>query len=117
MGRRQTITAAGLVLLAVGAGYGVAGAASDTAGEPSSATVTVKAVYVPPAVHVATGGKVIWSFEDGKTAHTVTADDNSFGSPANGQKSDTFEHVFAEPGTVRYHCDFHPGMVGIVNVS
>jgi plastocyanin len=113
----MVFTAAGVALLAAGAGYGVAGAASGVAGEPSSATVIVKAVYVPPAVHIATGGTVIWSFEDGKTAHTVTADDNSFGSPPNGQKSGTFEHVFTEPGTVRYHCDFHPAMVGIVNVS
>src|SRR5438105_2408696 len=38
------------------------------------------------------------------------------GSPSNGQKSGTFEHVFTTPGSVRYHCDFHPDMVGIVNV-
>ena len=117
MGRVRMFTAAGLALLAGGAGCGIAGAASGTAGEPSSVTVIVKRAYLPPAVHVATGGKVIWSFEDGKTAHTVTADDNSFGSPANGQKSGTFEHVFSEPGTVRYHCDFHQGQIGTVNVS
>jgi plastocyanin len=117
MGRRHTSAAAGLALLAAGAGYGVAGAASGISGGPSSATVIVKAVYVPLAVHVVTGGKVIWSFEDGKTSHTVTADDNSFGSPPNGQSGGTFEHVFAEPGTVRYHCDFHPEMFGIINVS
>ena len=117
MGRRQMVfTAAGVALLAAGAGYGVAGAAAGVAGEPSSATVIVKAVYVPPAVHIATGGKVIWSFEDGKTAHTVTADDNSFGSPPNGQTRGTFEHVFPKAGSVKYHCDVHPDMIGTVNV-
>jgi plastocyanin len=105
MGRRNRFTAA-LALLAGGAGYG-----------PSSATVIVKAVYLPPVVHVATGGKVIWSFDDGTTPHTVTADDNSFGSPPNGQRTGTFEHVFTEPGTVRYHCDFHLGMIGAVDVK
>jgi len=100
-----------------GVGYGVADAASSVREAPRSAGVVVKAAYVPPSVDVAAGGKVTWTFDDGDNPHTVTADDNSFGSPANGQKSGTFEHVFAEPGTVRYHCDFHPGMVGIVNVS
>ena len=117
MGRRYVFTAAGVVLLAGAIGYGVVAVAAAGAAGPSTASVVVKRVYVPPVVAVATGGKVIWSFEDGKTAHTVTADDNSFGSPANGQKTGTFEHVFTEPGTVRYHCDFHPGQVGIVNVS
>jgi plastocyanin len=102
-----------VALLAGGVGYAVAAAAADA---PSTANVTVKAVYVPPMVDVATGGKVIWTFDDGNTPHTVTADDNSFGSPASGQKSGTFEHVFDKPGMVRYHCDFHLAMIGTVNV-
>jgi plastocyanin len=102
------------LLGAVGAGWAVDVASAAAA--PSTAKVTVKAVYLPPSVDVATGGKVVWTFDDGDTPHTVTADDNSFGSPAEGQKSGTYEHVFETPGTVRYHCDFHPDMVGIVNV-
>ena len=112
MGSRQVFTAAaGLVLVAGLLGSGAAGAAG-----PSRADVLVKATYLPPSVDVATCGKVVWTFDDGDTPHTVTADDDSFGSPSNGQKSGTFEHVFTTPGSVRYHCDFHPHMVGIVNV-
>jgi plastocyanin len=124
MGRKQRFAATGVALLVGAVGYCVvaaplagAGGPSRPAAGPSSATVVVKAVYVPVAVVVGRGGTVVWSFEDGKTAHTVTADDNSFGSPPNGQKSGTFEHVFSEPGTVRYHCDFHPNMFGTVTVS
>ena len=113
MGRRHRIVVAGVALLAGGAGYAVAAGAADG---PATANVTVKRVYLPPVVDVATGGKVIWTFDDGNTPHTVTADDNSFGSPASGQKSGTFEHVFDRPGTVRYHCDFHLGQIGIVYV-
>lgn len=115
MGRRYRLVAAGVALLAGGVGFGVAGAAV-AADAPSTANVTVKAVYLPPTVDVAVGGKVIWTFDDGNTAHTVTADDNSFGSPASGQKSGTFEHVFDKPGTVKYHCDFHLAQIGTVNV-
>jgi plastocyanin len=114
MGRYRFV-AAGMALLAGGIGFRAAGAA-DAADPPSTANVTVKAVYVPPAVDVATGGKVIWTFDDGNTPHTVTADDNSFGSPADGQKSGTFEHVFDKPGRITYHCDFHLAMIGTVNV-
>jgi plastocyanin len=113
MGRRHRIVAAGVALLAGGAGYAAAAVAADA---PSTANVTVKRVYLPPTVDVAAGGKVIWTFDDGNTAHTVTADDNSFGSPPNGQKSGTFEHVFDKPGTVKYHCDFHLAQFGTVNV-
>jgi plastocyanin len=120
MGRRHIVlvvaAAAGLGLVALGLlapgpGSSVAGAEA-----PSSARVVVKATYLPPTVDIASGGTVVWSFEDGDTPHTVTADDNSFGSPPAGQKSGTFEHVFPQPGTVNYHCDFHPDMVGTVNV-
>lgn len=116
MGRNRVAAVAGLALLAGGIGYGVAGAAPSPQDAPSSANVTVKKTYVPPAVDVAKGGKVIWTFDDGDTPHTVTADDNSFGSPPNGQTKGTFEHVFPKAGSVKYHCDLHPDMIGTVNV-
>jgi plastocyanin len=116
MGRRHRFIAAGVALLAGGAGFGFTGGAAVAADGPSTANVTVKAVYLPPVVDVARGGKVIWTFDDGNTPHTVTADDNSFGSPAGGQKSGTYEHVFEQSGSVNYHCDFHLGMIGTVNV-
>ncbi|MDQ1517526.1 MAG: hypothetical protein QOE80_3356 [Actinomycetota bacterium] len=116
MGRGHRFVAAGVALLAGGAGFAITGGAAVAADAPSTANVTVKAVYLPPVVDVATGGTVIWTFDDGNTPHTVTADDNSFGSPADGQKSGTFEHVFDHPGSVSYHCDFHLGMIGTVDV-
>jgi plastocyanin len=94
-----------------------AGLALPTAAAPPSGRVTIKALtYTPPVITVGAGGRVTWSFEDGDIPHTVTADDNSFGSPPSGQKTGTFEHLFSAKGTVNYHCDFHPNMFGTVNV-
>jgi plastocyanin len=116
VGRWHRFVAGGAVLLVGGVGYGVADAASSVREAPRSVGVVVKATYVPPSVDVAVGGTVTWTFDDGDTPHTVTADDNSFGSPPNGQTKGTFEHVFPKAGSVKYHCDLHPDMIGAVNV-
>lgn len=72
--------------------------------------------FTPASVTIPVGGKVVWTFEDGGTPHTVTADANSFGSAPNGLTSGTFEHVFGQAGTYDYHCDFHPTMKATVTV-
>jgi plastocyanin len=117
MGQTRTIVASGVALVVGVIGYGVAGAAPGPPAAPETANVLVKGLtFIPPTVDVKAGGKVIWTFDDRDMPHTVTADDNSFGSPPNGQKTGTFEHVFARAGSVQYHCDFHLGMIGSVNV-
>jgi plastocyanin len=84
---------------------------------PTSPVVSVRNIaFNPTSVTVPVGGKVIWSFEDGQIAHTVTADANGFGSAPNGTTSGTFEHTFGQAGTYAYHCDFHPLMKGTVTV-
>jgi plastocyanin len=80
-------------------------------------TVTVRNLaFNPASVDVPVGGTVVWAFQDGSIPHTVTADDNSFGSPPNGLTSGTFEHVFGKAGTFAYHCDVHPTMQATVHV-
>jgi plastocyanin len=106
----RAVVAGGLALMAGGVGWGAAGAAEST-------NVVVKGLtYAPPSVEVAPGGKVIWTFDDGDTPHTVTAEDNSFRTPPNGQKSGTFEWVFDKAGSFNYRCEFHENMIGTVNV-
>ena len=87
-----------------------------TACESGPAKVSIKSLaYNPASVDVTAGGKVVWSFDDG-TPHTVTAEDNSFGSPPDGQTAGTFAFVFKKKGTFAYRCEFHPQMHGTVRV-
>jgi plastocyanin len=72
--------------------------------------------FTPATVTIPVGGSVVWDFEDGTVPHTVTADENGFGSAPNGLTSGSFTHVFAHAGTFVYHCDFHPQMKGTVTV-
>jgi len=78
--------------------------------------VLIKSVAFNPREVKATVGKpVTWKFDDGGLEHSVTADDNSFDS---GRKSSgSFDHTFAAPGTVNYHCVVHSRMHGTVIVS
>lgn len=71
--------------------------------------------FAPGTVMVKPGTTVTWTQQD-KDQHTVTADDNSFGSSplSTGQ---TFTHTFTTPGTYHYHCAIHPFMHGTVVVG
>ena len=51
-----------------------------------------------------------WTNNEG-VQHTVTADDDSFGSDALPEGG-TFEFTFDTPGTYAYHCRFHGGAEG-----
>lgn len=81
--------------------------------------------FVPPETQITIGGTVNWTNDD-NTIHTVTQ-----GEPPSETSSDsepqfdsgfiqagtTFEHTFAEPGTVDYYCTLHPWMTGKVTVG
>jgi plastocyanin len=66
-------------------------------------------------ISVAKGTTVTWTNDD-DMQHTVTADDNSFTSPAL-KVGDTYTHTFDNIGTISYHCSFHTGMKGSVAVK
>lgn len=72
--------------------------------------------FEPKVLTVAPGTEVRW-VNKGRHAHTVTADDGSWGSGelAAGQG---FSHTFTRPGTYSYHCRVHPAaMRGSVTVK
>lgn len=71
--------------------------------------------YQPAAVTVTLGSTVTWSHADGFFVHTVTADGGAFASP-NLAEGDLFTQTFTTTAVYSYHCSFHPGMVGVVNV-
>ena len=72
--------------------------------------------YDPDPVRVAVGTTVAWSNSD-LAAHTVTADDGSWGSEYMAE-GDVFTATFDEPGVYVYICELHPPrQAGIAGAS
>ena len=87
--------------------------AADAAA-PEHATIA-NFSFSPNPVKVPLGATLEWTNTDG-TAHTVTADDGSFGS-GHLAKDARFSHTFDQPGTFAYHCAIHSSMQGTVQVE
>jgi plastocyanin len=70
--------------------------------------------YAPDDLNVAAGTTVTWTNTD-SVDHTSTSDATGWnsGTVAPGRQ---FSFAFQTPGTYRYHCAIHPGMVGTVVV-
>ena len=87
-------------------------AVDEPTGEPAapsqSPQVSLEGFQFSPAtLTVSAGTTVTWTNNEG-VQHTVTADDDSFGSDALPEGG-TFEFTFDTPGTYAYHCRFHGG--------
>ena len=91
-----------------------AGTSGDGAAQEELAISVVDLEFDPVDPKIFAGTKVIWT-NDGELPHTATAADGSFDSGvfATGE---SFERVFAEPGTYAYLCTLHPGMEGSITV-
>lgn len=63
------------------------------------------------------GATVTWTNND-TVAHTVTAEDGTFGSDTI-EPGETFEYTFDQPGTFNYFCAIHgaASMSGVVQVN
>ncbi len=76
-------------------------------------------VFAPQIVRIEVGASVEWS-NDGRAAHTVTADDGSWES-GNLDPGQHFDRAFDEPGVYTYYCRYHgspgAGMIGTVLVG
>ena len=86
---------------------------------PGSVLVPISGFAFRPAeVRVHVGQTVTWlnCEDDGTTAHTSHADDETWSSPLLSPGS-TFSHTFEQAGTFDYHCDPHPFMTGRVVVE
>lgn len=93
---------------------------SGQAAGPSAATgVTVVRIvnlsFGAAEIRVKPGGRVRWVNGD-QVQHSITADDGTFDSGLL-EPGATFERVFAEAGTVSYHCTPHPFMRSRVMVG
>lgn len=100
----------------VSTGGGGGSGTSTTSHAPITRQVTIaNMAFAPVSVSIKVGDTVKWTNQDA-TPHTVSADDNSFGSNSIAQGG-TFSHTFTAAGTVHYHCSFHPTMTATVVVS
>src|SRR5712691_1320489 len=89
-------------------------AASYEASGASGRTESVSEIdnlFDPSTPHVAVGSTVGWT-NDGRSPHTVTADDGSFDS-GNQAPGAAFTFTFARPGAYRYYCRYHGGPGGL----
>jgi plastocyanin len=84
-------------------------------GVPPGTVVIRGLAFNPGDITARVGEDVMWTFDDGGVAHSVTADDGSFDSGK--RPTGDFHHAFAAPGVYRYHCQVHPKMVGTVTVG
>lgn len=117
-----TVTAA-CALFAVIAGVtsddddgSVAAAPSETVTTEANAEVAIQEfAFGPSEIQVAVGDSVAWTNLD-PFAHSVRADDQSFGS-ADLNQGDTFSFTFATAGSFAYICGIHPSMTGTVAVA
>ena len=77
--------------------------------------------FYPPNIAIPIGTTVEWFDDDPEQIHTVTSGAPGSSNPLFNsgimQYTSTLEYTFDQPGTVSYHCQIHPWMIGSVYVS
>lgn len=111
---RALVALGAVALLLVGphvrAGGGQGGVCYTPAPEMDAGWVAVADnCFSPTQVEVATGDVVRWSLM-GQIPHTITFDEGA----DSGTLTSDFAVQINEPGTYRYQCMLHPGMIGSV---
>jgi plastocyanin len=81
----------------------------------AAAVQVVDFAFEPGTLTVPAGTTVTWT-NAGSRPHTVTADDGSFDS-GRLDPGEQFSQTFEQPGTITYHCGFHPEMQGTIVVT
>lgn len=79
--------------------------------------------FYPLSIAIPIDTTIAWFNDDPEQIHTVTS--SNPGAPNSGklfnsgiiQYLSTFQYTFSQPGTVSYHCEIHPWMIGSVYVS
>jgi plastocyanin len=114
------------VLLAVAGGVAGVGPMLLATAQPawafmSPVDIRSRAFYsndgaTPALTRIDVGDKVLWRNTTDE-AHSVTFDTPvRWSEDVLGRQNSTAEHRFEEDGTYRYHCKFHKGMTGTVEV-
>lgn len=72
--------------------------------------------YAPNPVNIKVGDSINWVNPD-SIAHTATANNGTTFNSGTIAPGGSFKSTFSTTGSFAYHCAFHPGMVGTVNVQ
>jgi plastocyanin len=101
--------------LAVGAAAcGGGGDRDQGSAAPNGPVVILKdSKFSPSNLTVKAEQPVTWDWKDGFTQHNVVGSD--FVSKT--QRSGTFSHTFAKPGSYSYRCTLHEKMTGTITVT
>lgn len=91
--------------------------ATQVAAVATNAVAIDNFAFAPAAITVVAGTTVTWTNHDDEV-HTVESSDNPQVFKSAGlDTDDTFSFTFTKPGTYKYFCSIHPGMVGTVIVK
>ena len=100
-----------------GSAAGTSAAPGTTAGGGgggAGASIDITEFAFPAETQVVAGQPLTVTNDTG-SAHTVTADDDSFNQEVG--PGETIELVVDEPGSYPYHCNFHSNMTGVLDVG
>jgi len=95
---------------------------STSTGQTTTVTIPVGAIgltttaYAPNPVNIRVGDSVNWVNND-SIAHTSTANNGTTFNSGTIAPGGSFRATFSTAGSFAYHCAFHPGMIGTVNVQ
>jgi plastocyanin len=91
---------------------------SDSGGTPGANEVFIQNMAFNPAtITVSANTTITWTNKDG-AAHTVTSTTaGEVYDSGSMSKNETFQHLFATPGTYHYRCTIHADMTGTVIVN
>jgi len=106
-----------IALIALSGAFAI-GTVSSAVGESTVNVSIANYMFTPGTITVVIGvnNTVTWTMnQTGVPYHTVTANDNSWGS-GELTTGETYTHTFTTPGTYPYHCTLHTYMMGTVIV-
>ena len=98
------------------------GTTTTTTGATTTVNIPVGAIgltttaFAPNPVNIKVGDSIEWVNTD-SIAHTSTANNGTTFSSGTIAPGGSFKATFSTAGSFAYHCVFHPGMVGTVNVQ
>jgi plastocyanin len=102
------------LLMAV-AGAGLLVGADAFAADARAISIDMRQqTFVPATNDVTVGTRITWTNTD-SMPHSVTANDGRFDSGAI-LPGKTFAWTASDPGTIAYHCIFHPSMTAVMTV-
>lgn len=105
------------VVILIMAGLMVAFSAPPVTGQSTVKVIINNFAYTPNKITVVIGvnNTVMWTNEQTGVIHTVTANDNSWGS-GTLSVGNSYTHTFTAAGTFGYHCSIHTYITGTVIV-